>query len=223
MEFIVAVDGPAGSGKSTIAKLIAKELKFLYIDTGAMYRMAALFYMNHNIDIENIDSVVENLEKIKIDMEEDKFYLCDVDVTEEIRSREVSQNVSKIAAVKKIREKMVEIQRKIAANKKTILDGRDIGTVVFPNANLKIFLEASPEERAKRRLLEYQAKKISVSYKEVLMEIMTRDKQDMERDESPLTKAGDAFLIDSTKYSINEVKKMIIEMIDKEMIRKTIG
>ena len=154
-EFIVTVDGPAGSGKSTIAKIVASKYGLTYLDTGAMYRMIALYALENNVNLEDEKSVEAMLENTKLDIVGNKFFLNGKDVSEEIRTPEVSGIVSPVAAIKAVRVKLVELQREISKGKKTILDGRDIGTVVFPNAQVKIFLVASPEERARRRLNEY--------------------------------------------------------------------
>ena len=148
---IIAIDGPAGSGKSTIAKLVALELGFEYLDTGAMYRMVTLRLVNKKISLEDIRSIEKELKNMKIDILNNRFFLNNVDVTDEIRTPIVSENVSKVAKIKEIRYKMVELQREISKSKNTILDGRDIGTVVFPNAEIKIYLIADEVERAKRR------------------------------------------------------------------------
>ena len=151
---IIAIDGPAGSGKSTIAKLVALELGFEYLDTGAMYRMVTLRLVNKKISLEDIRSIEKELKNMKIDILNNRFFLNNVDVTDEIRTPIVSENVSKVAKIKEIRYKMVELQREISKSKNTILDGRDIGTVVFPNAEIKIYLIADEVERAKRRYSE---------------------------------------------------------------------
>ena len=166
---IVAIDGPAGSGKSTIAKLIAKKYNFTYIDTGAMYRMITLYLLQEKIDFENLKEIENILNNhINLDMKENKFFLNNKDVSQEIREPIISENVSKVASIKIVRDNLVSLQRKIASNKNVILDGRDIGTVVFPNAQVKIFLIASVEERANRRYKEFLEKNISISYEEVL-------------------------------------------------------
>ena len=143
---IIAIDGPAGSGKSTIAKLVALELGFEYLDTGAMYRMVTLRLVNKKISLEDIRSIEKELKNMKIDILNNRFFLNNVDVTDEIRTPIVSENVSKVAKIKEIRYKMVELQREISKSKNTILDGRDIGTVVFPNAEIKIYLIADEVE-----------------------------------------------------------------------------
>lgn len=211
-DLIVAVDGPAGSGKSTISKKIANKLNLTYLDTGAMYRMITYYVIKNNVDIENKNKLEEILDSLKLDIKEDRFFLNDQDISEEIRGVEVTNNVSKVAAVKIIREKLVDLQRRISRGKKVILDGRDIGTVVFPNADIKIFLIASPSERAKRRLKDFQNKGIEHSYEEVLEEIIKRDKMDSERKESPLKKADDAVEIDTSSMTIEEVSNTIIDL-----------
>ncbi len=147
--YIVAIDGPAGSGKSTISKIIAKKLGFTYLDTGAMYRMITFYALDNNVNLDNVKDVEKMLLNAKLDINGEKFYLNSNDVSKEIRGVEVTKNVSKVAAIKIVREKLVDLQREISKGKKVILDGRDIGTVVFPNANLKIFLNASAEEEPK--------------------------------------------------------------------------
>lgn len=212
-KFIIAVDGPAGSGKSTISKIVAKDLGFTYLDTGAMYRMVTYAVLKRNIDLSNKEEVIELLDNIKLDIEKDKFYLDGEDVSNVIREVEITNNVSKVASLKEVRDRLVHMQRAISEGKKVILDGRDIGTVVFPNANLKIFLVASPEERAKRRVKEFISKGIDTSFETVLEEIKTRDFMDSTRKESPLTQAEDAKLIDTSFMNIEEVSNTIIDMV----------
>ena len=155
---IIAIDGPAGSGKSTIAKLVAKDMGLVYLDTGAMYRLVTLKALNEgtlgNDGLNELEKIKKLLDNLNIDIRENGFYLDDVDVSEEIRKPVVSENVSDVAAIREVREKMVDLQRKFSESKNVILDGRDIGTVVFPNADLKIFLVADAKERAKRRYRE---------------------------------------------------------------------
>lgn len=214
-KFIIAVDGPAGSGKSTISKIVAKELGFTYLDTGAMYRMVTYAVLKNNINLENEKALKELLDNVKLDIEKDKFYLDGEDVSEVIRREEVTNNVSKVAAIKFVREKLVYMQREISNGKKVILDGRDIGTVVFPQAELKIFLVASPEERAKRRVKEFLDKGIDTNYDKVLEEIKERDFLDSTRKESPLLQAQDAILIDTSFMNIDEVSREIINLVNK--------
>jgi cytidylate kinase len=214
-KFIIAVDGPAGSGKSTISKIVAKNLGFTYLDTGAMYRMVTYAVLKYKVNLESEKELIELLDRIKLDIEKDKFYLDREDVSEVIRKEEVTNNVSKVAAIKLVREKLVCMQRDISKGKKVILDGRDIGTVVFPQAELKIFLVASPEERAKRRVKEFLEKGIDTNYEKVLEEIKERDHMDSTRKESPLTQAEDAVLIDTSFMNIDQVSEEIIKLVEK--------
>ena len=208
---IIAIDGPAGSGKSTIAKLIADDLGLVYLDTGAMYRLVTLKALNDGIlgDFEKIKKMLDNL---NIDIRENGFYLDDVDVSEKIRKPVVSENVSDIAAIREVREKMVDLQRKFSESKNVILDGRDIGTVVFPNADVKIFLVADAKERANRRYKELAAKGENVRIEEIYENILKRDEIDSTRKESPLKKAEDAIKVDTTSKSIEEVKNEILNI-----------
>ena len=211
---IIAIDGPAGSGKSTIAKLVALELGFEYLDTGAMYRMVTLRLVNKKISLEDIRSIEKELKNMKIDILNNRFFLNNVDVTDEIRTPIVSENVSKVAKIKEIRYKMVELQREISKSKNTILDGRDIGTVVFPNAEIKIYLIADEVERAKRRYSELKNNS-EISFEDVLKNIVERDRIDSTRVESPLKKAEDAIEIDTTGNTIEEVKEKILQEMEE--------
>lgn len=215
---IIAIDGPAGSGKSTIAKLIAKDIGIVYLDTGAMYRLVTLKALNEGIlgngKLSDLGKIKKLLDNLNIDIKENGFYLDDVDVSEEIRKPIISENVSDIAAIREVREKMVDLQRKFSKSKNVILDGRDIGTVVFPNADLKIFLVADAKERAKRRYKELVEKGENVEIEEIYDNILKRDKIDSTRKESPLKKAKDAVEVDTTFKSIKEVKNEILKMIN---------
>ena len=212
---IVAIDGPAGSGKSTIAKLLAKKYDLTYIDTGAMYRMITLYLLENNIDISDLKEVERVLNTVNLDMQGDKFYLDNVDVSTKIREKRINDNVSKVASIKIVRSNLVDLQRKISNNKDVILDGRDVGTVIFPNAQVKIFLIASPEERARRRYNEFLEKKTKITYDEVLKSIKERDHIDSTRDESPFVKADDAIELDSTNLTIEDVVNFISKEIEK--------
>ena len=212
---IVAIDGPAGSGKSTIAKIIAKKFNFTYIDTGAMYRMITLYLLENNIDFDNLKEIEKVLNTVNLDMQGDKFYLNNVDVTTKIREKRINENVSKVASIKIVRSNLVDLQRKVSNNKNVILDGRDVGTVIFPNAQVKIFLIASPEERARRRHNEFLEKKTEITYEEVLKSIKERDHIDSTRDESPFVKADDAIELDSTNLTIDDVVNFISKEIEK--------
>ena len=208
---IIAIDGPAGSGKSTIAKLVALELGFEYLDTGAMYRMVTLRLVNKKISLEDIRSIEKELKNMKIDILNNRFFLNNVDVTDEIRTPIVSENVSKVAKIKEIRYKMVELQREISKSKNTILDGRDIGSNVLPNAKYKFFLTADARKRAERRLLELNSKgDYSQSLEEVLADIEYRDKQDSERSNAPLVQVADAIGIDTSNISIEQTLEALL-------------
>ena len=218
---IIAIDGPAGSGKSTIAKLIAKDIGLVYLDTGAMYRLVTLKALNEGIlgngKLSDLGKIKKLLDNLNIDIKENGFYLDDVDVSEEIRKPIISENVSDIAAIREVREKMLDLQRKFSKSKNVILDGRDIGTVVFPNADLKIFLVADAKERAKRRYKELVEKGENVEIEEIYDNILKRDKIDSTRKESPLKKAKDAVEVDTTFKSIKEVKNEILKMINSNI------
>ena len=217
---IIAVDGPAGSGKSTVSKMIADEIGITYLDTGAMYRLFAYKLMKENVNFSDRERELKILEDLNIDMKDNRFYLDDKDVTDEIRTREISSNASKISVIKEVREKMVELQRAFSKSKDIILDGRDIGTVVFPDADLKIYLSADPGIRAERRYEELKNKGENVKYEEILREITARDYEDMHRKESPLKIAEDAVILDSTSLNAEEVKEKIKELI-KEKTKKS--
>ena len=209
---IIAVDGPAGSGKSTISKLLAKELGLVYLDTGAMYRLFTLKMLKENVSFSDSHKIDELLENLNINIENDRFYLDGKDVSEEIRKTDVAANVSKTAAIKEVREKMVNLQREFSKSKNVILDGRDIGTVVFPEADIKIFLVADAEERAKRRFKELQEKGENISLDNIYENILKRDRLDSTRENSPLKKANDAIEVDTTGKNIEEVKNIILNL-----------
>ncbi|MCR5186664.1 MAG: (d)CMP kinase [Clostridia bacterium] len=218
MPNIIAIDGPSGSGKGTISKLLAERLKYSCMDTGAMYRCCALYFMNNDVNQEDISQVEKALSNIEIDMKtiDDVLhvYLNGEDVSKEIRSAEVTANVSAVSAIPEVRRAMVEQQRKLAQNDNYILEGRDIGTKVFPDAFVKIYLDATPEERAKRRLKQNQEKGLSdQSYEEVLQAIKDRDYYDSHRETDPLRKADDAILVDSTNLTIDEVVDTIYKIV----------
>ena len=220
MSFIVAIDGPAGSGKGTVTKLVGDELGLINIDTGATYRCVALETLNNNISIENKEDIINLLDKINIEFKTEKdvqkVYLNGENVTTKIRSKEVSKIVSQVSSIKEVRFKMVDLQRRLAEGKDVIMEGRDIGTYVFPNANVKIYLDATAEERAKRRYLQNQEAKIEMEYDEILQNIKMRDKNDMEKEIGALKKAPDAVYIDSSNLSITQVKDKIIEIIKEK-------
>lgn len=213
MGWQIAIDGPAAAGKSTIAKIIAKNLGFEYLDTGAMYRAATVKALRLGIDL-NDESQYDFILSTKIDFINGEIYLDNENVNEEIRSLEVSNNVSVVCKYKIVRDRMVELQQEVAGTKNIIMDGRDIGTVVLPNANLKVFLIASPEERAKRRMLEREVKgNNTLTLEETIHEICERDRKDSTREINPLRKAEDAIEIDSSNLSITEVVEKITQLV----------
>lgn len=209
----IAIDGPAGAGKSTIAKKVAKLLNITYIDTGAMYRAITYKALNKNVNIQNEDEIIQIAKESHIDFFQENIYLDNNILNEEIRSVEVSNNVSHIAKIKEVRQILVDIQRQIASGQDVIMDGRDIGTHVLPNANMKIFLTASVEERAHRRYMELKDKGADVNIEEIKKDIITRDKIDSEREAAPLVKAEDAIVIDTTGLSIDDVVDRILSLL----------
>ena len=214
---IVAVDGPAGSGKGTVTKGIEKELGFLNLDTGATYRCVALEALRKGVNLEEEEKIIEiaNNIDIKINNESDKdiILLNGEDVSKEIRTKEVTAIVSQVSSIIPVRARLVEVQRKLAKGKDVIVEGRDIGTVVFPNADVKIYLDASEEVRAKRRYDENLQNGIDMTYEEVLENVKMRDYNDMNKKVGALKKADDAIVIDSTYLTINEVVEKIKNII----------
>jgi cytidylate kinase len=208
----IAIDGPAGSGKSTIAKAIATQLQLTHIDTGAMYRAVTLEAMDKGIDLSNPDAY-GFLASIQVRFTNNKIYLNDVDVTTKIHRPEVSERVSIVAAHKVVRDYMVRIQQSAAAKGRIIMDGRDIGTVVLPNAFIKFFLSASVEERARRRLMDYHEQGIHIELATLIDDISKRDHIDSTRNINPLRKADDAISFDTTNTSIEESVEQLIQLI----------
>ncbi len=213
----IAIDGPAGAGKSTIAKLLAAKLGILYLDTGAMYRAVGLKALNTGVDISDEAAVEKMLADTKIDVTQENgvqhVYLDGNDVSSTIRENAVSKAASDISAVPCVRYKMVELQREIASRCDTVLDGRDIGTFVLPNAEYKIFLTASAEERAKRRYAELKAKGSTLTLEQIKDDIVKRDYNDSHRTLAPLKKADDATEVDTTAMSIDDVVGRIYAII----------
>ena len=218
----VAVDGPAGSGKSTVAKLIAKNMNIVYIDTGAMYRAVGLYCIENGIDTENekaVESVLDNIKMdIKANVDGQTIFLNGEDVTLKVRTQEAGKAASHVAAILAVREKLVEIQRNMAKGTSVIMDGRDIGTNVLPNAEVKIFLNASVEERALRRVGELKILGENPDFDEVKEQIKKRDYNDINREHNPLRKADDAIEIDTTGMTINEVTEKISNIIKEKII-----
>lgn len=217
MSFIVAIDGPAGAGKGTVTKQVGEKLGLVNIDTGAMFRCVTLNMIQENIGIEDETAIQTLLEKIEIDMRENgTFFLNGEEVTKKIREDEVNNLVSPVSVIPIVRKKLLKLQRKIAEGKNVIMEGRDIGTVVFPDADVKIYLDATPEERARRRVKQNQEKGITCSYEDVLQGIMDRDKRDSSREVAPLKRAEDAIYIDSSDMTIEEVVATIIGCIEEK-------
>lgn len=216
----IAIDGPAGSGKSTIAKLVAFKFNYIYIDTGAMYRAVTLKALRHRMPLSDNQQLTKLAQDSEIRLEYEPtdtgsllhVILDQADVSEEIRSLEVTNNVSAVAAVAGVREAMVALQRNMAHNGGVVMDGRDIGTIVLPHAELKIFLTASVAERSRRRWLELQEKGVAVDLKELEEQIRQRDYFDSHREVNPLRQAKEAILLDTTNLSINQVVAKIIEL-----------
>ena len=221
MSFIVAIDGPAGTGKGTMAEILSKKYNLVNIDTGAMYRCVTLEMLNKNIGLDDDEKIAEMLKTIKIEMSNDggkqRVLLNEEDVTQQIRSQEVSANVSPVSSIKQIRLAMAGLQRKMGQGKDVIMEGRDIGTVIFPTADVKIYLDANVEVRAQRRFKQNQEKGIDMSYEEVLDNIKKRDKNDMEKEMGALKVAPGATVIDGSNMTIKQVEKNISKIIDKKI------
>ena len=218
---IIAIDGPSGAGKSTLAKRLAKELEFVYLDTGAMYRALALKVLRQGIDLADDARLAELIGSTGIDLNENcgkmEVLLDGADVAAEIRTPEVSQMASKVSALRAVRARMLELQRAMGRRGNVVAEGRDIGTVIFPQAEVKIFLEASVSERARRRYDELIASGRAVDLVETLREIEERDKRDSERDVAPLRKAEDALMIDSSRVTADEVAALVLAHVQNKL------
>jgi cytidylate kinase len=227
-KLIIAIDGPAGSGKSTTAKLLAQKLGYLYIDTGAMYRAVTLYAIRNNI-LGDEDKIIEMAKKLNIELKfengQTKVFVDGIDVSEDIRSLEVNQNVSPVSKIEGVRKILVQKQKEIGKNGGVVMEGRDITTVVFPNADVKIYLTATIDERARRRALEFEQKGQQVDIEKVKQNILERDRIDSSRDVSPLTKSPDAVEIDTSNLSIEEQVELILQetkkIADKKGIKLT--
>ena len=211
---VIAIDGPAGSGKGTIANILAKKYGYTYIDTGATYRCVALSVLRNNIDITDEEGIIKLVKTLNIDFDESgKTYLNNEDVSNLIRTKEVSSIVSPISSIVKVREILVDLQRKMANNKDVVMEGRDITTVVFPNADYKFYLDASVDERANRRYIQNQKSGINMSFDEILENIKKRDYNDMNKPVGALKRTEEQIYIDATNLTIDEVVDKIMEYI----------
>ena len=217
MSYSIAIDGPGGAGKSTIAKIIAKKLGCVYIDTGAMYRAVGLFAVRKGIDTENADALEKVLDEIEIDIEniggEMRIFLCGEDVSDKIRTPEISMAASNVARAVPVRLKLVELQRKLAEKNNVIMDGRDIGSYVLPNADAKIYLTADVKDRARRRYDELILKDESIKFEDVLLDMEKRDYNDSHREFAPLCKADDALLVDTTGFQLEQSVEKLFNII----------
>ena len=215
----IALDGPAGAGKSSLAKLVAKKLSFVYVDTGAMFRTVAYYFLSQGKDPSDAEMVTEECEKISISIEykdgAQHIFLDGTDVSTEIRQEEVGKNASVVAKNQAVRNRLLALQRQMAEKQDVIMDGRDIGTVVLPDAQVKIYLTASASVRAERRYKELVEKGESCNLKKIEEDIIARDEQDMNREIAPLKQAEDAVLVDSSYMTIEEVVDKIIEIVEK--------
>ena len=217
----IALDGPSGAGKSTIAKKLSAELGFVYVDTGAMYRTIGLFCLQNNINVCDEEKVCSVLEQIKIELKyidgEQRILLNGTDVSKEIRMNEVSMAASKVSAYKGVRSYLLDAQRDVAKSQSVIMDGRDIGTVVLPDAEIKIFIVADPKERAKRRHKELLERGQQISFEEVLQDIVARDYNDEHRKEAPLKQADDAQLIDTSDMNFEQAYNAVLQTAKNKM------
>ena len=215
---VVAIDGYSSCGKSTLAKALAKKLHFIYVDSGAMYRAVALYFLRNNIDVHNHEQIVEALKNIHLNFHSRDYQthitLNGEEVSDEIRLMPVSEKVSEVSAIREVRKEMVKQQQRMGDSKNIVLDGRDIGTTVFPNAPLKIFMTADPKVRAERRYKEIFEKNPDITLEEIFENIAHRDYQDTTREESPLTRADDAIILDNTELSPEEQLNFALECIN---------
>lgn len=221
MSFVVAIDGPAGVGKGTIAKVVAEKYKFFNVDTGAMYRAISYYLIQNNIELNETEKVKEALNTMKIEIEfkddEQLLYLNGKALIKELRTPEVNNIVSQVSHIPEVRQKMVLLQRELAKERKIVMEGRDIGTNVFPNADVKIYLDATAEERANRRMRQNLENGIQASYEEILENIKFRDNNDKTSSVAPLKRAEDAIYIDCTELSLEQLSNKVFEIIEEKM------
>lgn len=219
--FIIAIDGYSSCGKSTLARAVACELGYTYVDSGAMYRAVAFYFLQKNIDLEDSKAISRALDEIKIDLktgrEDVRVFLNGQDISEAIRQMPVSNLVSRVSALPEVRHKMVNLQREMGRTGNIVMDGRDIGTVVFPHASLKVFMTADPRIRARRRYDELQARGLRVSIEEVYRNLLHRDREDTTRIESPLVKAADALVLDNSHMTRREQLDWIMEKVKAKL------
>ncbi|CDA18853.1 cytidylate kinase [Ruminococcus sp. CAG:488] len=217
----IAIDGPAGAGKSSTAKLVAKKLGYIYVDTGALYRTVGLYSIRKGIDTKNAEKVIATLPDVKVELKfvdgAQHVFLNGEDVSEAIRTPEASMGASNVSAIPKVREFLFDLQRKIAAENDCIMDGRDIGTVVLPNADVKIFLTTSVEERANRRYKEMIEKGEEADYNDILEDIKKRDYQDSHREIAPLKQADDAIYVDNGGYNLEDGAEDLLRIIKEHL------
>ena len=222
----IAIDGYSSTGKSTLAKQLAKELNYIYVDSGAMYRAVTLFALNNNLikdDFFDVDSLINQLNKVHLkfkfnkDLGFSEMYLNEINVEREIRTLEVSSYVSRVSEISEVRKKLVEQQQEMGKNKGVVMDGRDIGTVVFPDAELKLFMTASPQKRATRRYIELSERGDDITYDAILKNVEERDFIDTSRKDSPLVKAKDAIEIDNSDLDINQQYQKVIEIVSNKL------
>lgn len=220
----IAIDGPSGAGKSTISKAVSNELGFIYVDTGALYRTVGLNAVNKGVNLDNREEIISSLENLKIDLTYvdgvQQVLLAGEPVGERIRTPEISMAASKVSSIPEVRSFLFDTQMKIASQHNIIMDGRDIGTVVLPNATVKIYLTASAEDRAERRYLENKSKGIECDYDSILADMKQRDYNDMHREISPLKKADDAILVQTTGNTLNKSIRVLSETIREELRKK---
>ncbi|MCS7232742.1 MAG: (d)CMP kinase [Synergistetes bacterium] len=210
---IVAIDGPAGSGKTTVAKLVARRLGFFYLDTGAIYRALTLKLLRSNLPLDDIEGVCQVLNTMDINIEDDKLFLDGEDVSEAVRDPEVDRKVSLVARIPEVRERLLPLQRDLVKGRDAVVEGRDMGTIVFPEAEVKVFLTASIEERAYRRWKELVQKGKDISFEAVLQDLKRRDDIDSKREIAPLKVAPDAIVIDTTSKSIEDVVEEVVNLV----------